>query len=168
MIDTFSKDLLNIDYTKEVWETEGTVRLLGAVLKDTLSRKFKFNESFARAIFEESIITTIGQFHRTENIRISASRVIASMYHIDPKFVIKKLIDEIKEDTSYPGYFRINGAVVVTLAKIPGYWEGTREQYERVKQLNNLPLLGEDSLTAAYKRGWLNGEALKKWKELKQ
>ena len=90
------------------------------------------------------------------------------MYHIDPKFVIKKLIDEIKEDTSYPGYFRINGAVVVTLAKIPGYWEGTREQYERVKQLNNLPLLGEDSLTAAYKRGWLNGEALKKWKELKQ
>ena len=37
MIDTFSKDLLNIDYTKEVWETEGTVRLLGAVLKDTLS-----------------------------------------------------------------------------------------------------------------------------------
>jgi hypothetical protein len=50
------------------------------------------------------------------------------MYHIDKKYVIRELISAIKEDTVYPDYYRINGAVVVTLAKIPDYWEGTDEQ----------------------------------------
>lgn len=163
MFELLSKDFLNINYNEEVWKTEGLVRLLGAMINSKSPEDARL-QKLVRAVFEESITTTIGQFHRTETIRISAARVIASMYHLDKKFVIEKLIDEIKPE-GYPGYFRINGAIVVTLAKIPDYWEGTKRQYERVDSLKYHKFLGEKNLTAEYKNGWLINEALKKWKQ---
>lgn len=168
MWEIFSQDLLNVDYKEEVWKTEGTVRLLGAMLSDTTTLEDESLIKLARAIFRESIITSIGQFHRTEDIRINAARVIASMYHIDKRYVINSLIATIKEDTTYPGYFRVNGGVVVAFAKIPDYWESTEQQKNKIEQLNTHRYLGEDTLTTDYKNGWLNGEALKKWKEVKE
>ncbi|RJP72149.1 MAG: hypothetical protein C4539_03995 [Ignavibacteriales bacterium] len=163
MIETF-KSLLNIDYKEEVWKYEGSIRMLGGILKSE-SKEDTSLKVFAKLVFCESVTTTIAQFHRTEDIRLNAARVIALMYHIDKKYIIKKLIDEIKPET-YPAYYCVNGGVIVALARIPDYWEGTIEQYNKVKQLNSHQYLGEKDLTAAYKRGWLNGEALVKWKQV--
>ena len=162
MWELFSKDFLNVNYKEDVWKTEGSVRLLGAMLRDTTTLEDESLIKLARAVFEESIITSIGQFHRTEDIRISAARVVASMYHLDKKFVIRKLIEEIKPE-GYPGYFRINGAVLIALAKIPDYWEGTINQKEKIQKLENDPFLGEDNmkLTKDYKSGWLKEAIIK-------
>jgi|WetSurMetagenome_2_1015567.scaffolds.fasta_scaffold86000_2 hypothetical protein len=167
MWEIFSKeDFLHTEYKDStVWKSEGSVRLLGAMLSDTSILENESERKLARAVFEQIIMTAIHQFHRTEDIRLAAARVVASMYFIDKKFVINRLIEEIR-DTTYPGYNYINGGVVVTLARIPDYWEGSKQQYQKVEQLRNHKFLGDTNITKDYKNGWLNNEALKKWKEV--
>jgi hypothetical protein len=148
MWEIFSKDLLDPNYDKDVVEDDPIIKLFGSILaySDSSSQNYRI----ARAMFEESVNTAINHFYRDEPIRIRAARSVAVLYYIDKKFIVKRLIDEIKPE-EYIFSAEVNGTIVIAFKKVPGYWEGTKEQYEKVRMLKTFKYLGEKENTNAYK-----------------
>lgn len=150
-----------------VWTYDPLIILLGSILRDSSNAETPIYKS-ARAIFEESINAAIQHFYRKEKFRTRASRYIGALYHIDKQYVVNRLIEELKPK-DYIWSHSVNGAVLVALVKMPGYWEGTKQQYEKINELRSHKYLGwlDSSKTEYYRHNFLE-VALKNWKQVRE